>query len=256
MDIPIALFLGFIAMTLAIVVFGIIKRIPVMILAGGLFLIFWSVMTDNIIVDAFFDPTRVTSYSYNYESQSGTSQLNLGGNIAYGMFASTGSSLLVGDTINCIDLYIKKTGVPTGTMTIGTLDSTANIVKSFGTQDVSLLSTANVWKTYCLVGGDTYTILSGDRIGARYAGGNATNGVGFNRDSAGTFDGTVTFQQVYTSSWASNTGTDDSMRFYLTGQEGSVVNNPYPFTEIPKVLFSFFGIMIMVVSLVISKYDD
>lgn len=258
MDIPIALFLGFIAMTLAIVVFGIIKRIPVLILAGGIFLIFWSVMTDNIILDSFSEGESDDDFIYSVQSSTGQININAVTGSSLGEFPSTSSSQLFGKTFDCMRVWVGKAATPPESpVTFGVFSSTNTVIKEFGTQSVaSMASGATTPYTHCLALGDTHTIALNQYIGVNYNNGDATNTLTVRVDGNNPFDGTITYRQQYLVSWTSATAQDIMMQLWLRGSEPVTETFDYEFTEIPKVLFSFFGIMIMVVSLVISKYDD
>lgn len=276
-DTSIMVFAVLMAVAFIVIILGFITRKSVIAMMGSLIMIIMAVAlsgfvtgTESVYVDAIVENVTTmenvteTTYHYNYEAQSGTSALNAGGNVGMAVFASTGSSVLVGDEINCMDWYLKKTASPTGTMSVGILNSTNGITKLFGTKDVATLTTSNIWYTFCLSAGDSHIIASGDRMGLKYSGGDGSNSVGWNRDTAGTFDGTVTFQQVYTSSWASGTGTDSSARFYFTETTEEEVITPTiiqeaqwldheiiePVDITTKVILAFLGIIFFATSMI------
>jgi hypothetical protein len=64
MDIPIELFLGFIGVSIALAIFGFLRNppIPATIVMGGMFILFLSVATDNVIMGKI-PTTSVTSGS-------------------------------------------------------------------------------------------------------------------------------------------------------------------------------------------------
>jgi hypothetical protein len=64
MDIPIELFLGFIGVSIALAIFGFLRnpQIPATIVMGGMFILFLSVATDNVIMGKI-PTTSVTSGS-------------------------------------------------------------------------------------------------------------------------------------------------------------------------------------------------
>lgn len=255
-DIPIELFLSLIAFCFATAVIGIWKRIPFLMLIGGAIIAFTAVITDNIMLESFVSGNTDNSYSYNVESFTGQLALNNGGNTAHAEFVSSSSSQLLNKEINCIDILLRKASSPTGTATIGTLDSSGNIVQQFGTINVETLTTANIWYTFCLSGDNTYTILNQDRLGITYSGGNATNNVQVSQDANNPFDGVITFRQQYTVSWVSGSTADLTMRMYLANNELQITDNLYPFNEFPKILFGLIGSMILIGGALIWKMDD
>jgi hypothetical protein len=93
---------------------------------------------------------------------------------------------------------------------VGIFNADLSLKKSFGTKDVSTLTSTYTDFTYSLLNPDIYTIQSGDRIGIKYAGGNSNNFVAvmLDRDTADPFDGANTYRQQYTTSWTSNTADD------------------------------------------------
>ena len=64
MDIPIELFLGFIGVSITLAIFGFLRnpQIPATIVMGGMFILFLSVATDNVIMGKI-PTTSVTSGS-------------------------------------------------------------------------------------------------------------------------------------------------------------------------------------------------
>ena len=122
----------------------------------------------------------------------------------------TPSSQLIGKSIDQITLKLRKTGVPTGIAEIGIFNTDLTVKKLFGTQNASAITSTYTDYVFSLTGSELYTIQSGDRIGIKYAGGDASNFVAvmLDRDAADPFDGTNTYRQVYTSSWLSSTSDD------------------------------------------------
>ncbi|WP_415280592.1 hypothetical protein [Candidatus Nitrososphaera sp. FF02] len=124
---------------------------------------------------------------------------------------ATPSSQLVGDKIDSITLKLKRVGTISGTAEIGILDANNNIKKLFGTINVATLTTTYTDYEFHLTGGELYTIVSGDRIGIKYTGGDASNWVAvmLDLDAADPFDGTNSYHQYRQgSSWLSNTDRD------------------------------------------------
>lgn len=100
------------------------------------------------------------------------------------------SSALYGLTVNKIGFMMKKReGSPTGTATACVMDSSANILYTFGTVDVSTLPSTYTW-TYFTNTLSTYTLTTGNYIGIKYSGGDSSNRIGIYWDNAGSYDGT------------------------------------------------------------------
>jgi hypothetical protein len=128
------------------------------------------------------------------------------------------TSQLIGKKIDQITLKLRKTGSPTGIADVGIFNADLSLKKSFGTKDVSTLTSTYTDFTYSLPNPDLYTIQSGDRIGIKYAGGNSNNFVAvmLDKDAADPFDGANTYRQQYTTSWTSNTADDMYMTLKQT----------------------------------------
>ena len=100
------------------------------------------------------------------------------------------SSALYGLTVNKIGFMMKKReGSPTGTATACVMDSSANILYTFGTVDVSTLPTTYTW-TYFTNTASTYTLTNGNYIGIKYNGGDVSNRIGVYWDNGANYDGT------------------------------------------------------------------
>jgi hypothetical protein len=100
------------------------------------------------------------------------------------------SSALYGLTVNKIGFMMKKReGSPTGTATTCVMDSSANILYTFGTVDVSTLPSTYTW-TYFTNTLSTYTLTTGNYIGIKYNGGDVNNRIGVYWDNNGSYDGT------------------------------------------------------------------
>jgi|CXWL01.1.fsa_nt_gi DNA-directed RNA polymerase subunit H (RpoH/RPB5) len=129
------------------------------------------------------------------------------------------TSQLVGDTIDTITIKLKKSGSPTGTAEIGVFNTDLSVKKSFGTKDVSTLTTSYTDYTFSL-SGQTYQIQSGDRIGVKYTGGDSSTNISIMRDTdaADPFDGTNSYHVYYQTSWSSFTTND--LYMILVGNSG------------------------------------
>lgn len=241
--------------------------ISVFFLLAGVFMLSILMVTDGIILDnfAFLDGGTDDTIVYPQDAFTGVSDVCGGGgagcNDIRGEYVFSTSSMLYGDTIDCIDLALRKTGTPTGLATIGVYDrasATDNpILQSFGTIDVVTLNTGfSSWYTFCLPIGTTYTIGDQDLLGLRYDLGNATDAVRLNIVTADNFDSTNTrysSKSDATNVWTDTTTSDLTARFYLRGVVSEVVqdSNTMDFTFTGenyqlKVIMIFISIMFMV----------
>ena len=126
------------------------------------------------------------------------------------------SSQLIGDKIDSITLKLKRVGTISGTATIGILDASNNVKKTFGTIDVSKLTTTTYTDyEFHLSNNELYTIQAYDFIGIKYAGGDANNWVSVMLDlnSADPFDGANSYQSYFNPSssppaWNGDSGRD------------------------------------------------
>src|SRR3989442_6113231 len=115
----------------------------------------------------------------------------------------TGSSVLVGKQIDTIIIKLKKVGLPTGNVEIGIFNKDLSEKKIFATKDVSKIARKYTDYTFSLSSpGQPYQIQTGDRIGIKYSGGDATNYVAIMTDqnTSGPFDGTNSFHTYSTAS--------------------------------------------------------
>jgi hypothetical protein len=124
---------------------------------------------------------------------------------------------LIGEKINEITVRLKKTGSPTGTVYIGVLDSSNNIVQQFGTIDASTVSTTATDYTFTLAGPTTYTIAADNRIGVKYTSGTSSNYIEVFRDQDGNPEpfGTDAYREYYTTFWQVFNGNDYNQDLYM-----------------------------------------
>lgn len=254
MDIPIELFLGGMGISITLAIFGFLRQpqIPAMLCFGGMFMLVFAVATDNIIMDSFASGNVDNTYYYNIESSTGPNSISgLTNPQVRGENVFSTSSQLYGKTIDCIDVFMKKSGTPTQTYIVGIFDrdqaDSDPLLQSFGTGDASLLSTDFQWRTFCLPAGQTYTLGLQDVIGVKYTEASATNVVQIST-TLDSFDSTTTFHVSQSSStflWSSFTTLDTTLRIYLTGDGLQITQDPYAFTELPKTLFALMGSIFM-----------
>jgi len=141
----------------------------------------------------------------------------------------SGTSSLVGKSIDTVVVELRKGGSPTGTFQVGIFNSDRSVKQLFGTKDVSSLSTSYTKYTFALPSSQSYKIQSGDRIGVKYTGGSSSNYVAIMSDQTNSFDGTNSYIAFYTTGWQNSISQDLYMSLQL--HPGSV---PIPGT-IPTV---------------------
>ncbi|MGI0048879.1 MAG: galactose oxidase-like domain-containing protein, partial [Nitrososphaera sp.] len=124
----------------------------------------------------------------------------------------TTSSVLKGESIKRVSVILKKSGSPTGTISVvvrkGTGDS---IALTFGTIDASTLTDTD--QTFTLTAPSSYTFAANDKVLVEWDGtGSGTEQVWlkrrFSSDPATGFDGSATKQAAYVSSYTSHGGSD------------------------------------------------
>lgn len=187
--------------------------ISIFFLLAGTFMIAIFLATDGIILDsfAFLDGDSTITY-YDVMSRSFEQSIFTNTQDIQAEELSTSSSLLFGDTINCLELNLRKTGSPPLSTLIryGVYDSTGAEKYLIGTMNVTILTTSSTPYKLCNFT-DNYTLITGDRIGARYSAGNSTNAIVMQFDANNPFDSTITRQSrfsVLTGLWTSFTAND------------------------------------------------
>lgn len=123
----------------------------------------------------------------------------------------TGTAAMNGKAIDGLSLSLGKGGSPTGTATIGTFDSSGNVVTTFASLDVATLTTSQT--TYYFPVSPTYEIQTNDYVGIKFAGGDASNYVQVFRASTDVYDGTNAIYAEYQAGW-SDQDTND-LRFSM-----------------------------------------
>lgn len=93
-----------------------------------------------------------------------------------GFNADTASSFLVnrGSPLLEADFYLRKSGSPTGTLTVRVRNINDSIKATMGTLDVSTLTGSFAEKLFINLG-NTYRLVTGDKILAEYSGGDSSN---------------------------------------------------------------------------------
>lgn len=266
MEIPIAIFLSFIAIQMILVVIGLWKKIPVLMFLCGFLFFFWAIMTDTIIMGYSTNEIGASAlYHYNVESGAGSASISgLTNPQVRGEYIFSTSSMLYLDEIDCIDVLLRKSASPTLTYEVGIFDHAQTdsdpLLKSFGTGNSAELSTIFEWKTFCLPVGETYVLQDQDVAGVSYKEASATNVVQIGIASLDVFDSSQTEHTSQSSSlftWTNFATTDTNLRLYLRSDAGFLTTEQtFLFDAYPKLLFILIGSLIMVIGAIVWKMPD
>jgi len=139
---------------------------------------------------------------------------------------ASSTSILVGKPMNIIIVDLKKVGSPSGTIQIGIFNTDRSVKQLFGTKEASSLTSSLTKYSFSLPTNQTYKIKSGDRIGAKFTGGDSSNYVDVGTDQTNSFDGTNSYLMKYTTSWETYTGKDLTMTLKLQSSTPTVPGTP------------------------------
>jgi hypothetical protein len=137
----------------------------------------------------------------------------------YAEFVSP-TSILIGKSMDDIQIKLKKTGSPTGLAYVGIFNVANSLTKQFGTIDVSTLEAR--YRNYEFKNNANVTINSGDYIGIKYSGGDANNNVAVMTDQKNTFDDTNSYLSTYMEGWTDTLTNDMHMILTSGGEETPV----------------------------------
>lgn len=148
------------------------------------------------------------------------SGLNLSTDVNHARYVTqyvTSASTLVGKEINTIEVWLGKSGNPTGNAIVGIWDSNRNLIKQFGVIDVATMP--NVIKKYTFKIDEPYRIKTNDYIGIYYNGGDVSNYIQVRIDTTNPFDGANSYRCRYSTSWTCSTDDDIAMTLAYTPVE-------------------------------------
>jgi len=151
--------------------------------------------------------------------------------IASEHFTATAAELR--STMTECSFWIKKVGAPTGTATIGIFDGTATLLHTFGTIDVSTLTTGYVKYTFNT---GYHIIASGNRVGVQFTGGDGTNYIAVDNTLTDQYDSTNTVRSSWTgSSWNNNNSAELKFEFKFANPGTEMIdNNTGTFLTLPS----------------------
>ena len=172
-------------------------------------------------------PTPESTATYQVTDTSGGEVLQSGVRHISAAAIKSGS-VLIGKKVSKVEFPIYRSGSPTGTATAGVFNSSATLLYTFGTIDVSTISTSTspfVWYTFENTD-STYTLSSGEYVGVKYDGGSSSNRIIVRHDDVSPpFDGTNTvWSRGYnTGNWQDFTAIDQSFKLYISTDGGTMV---------------------------------
>jgi hypothetical protein len=126
--------------------------------------------------------------------------------------------VLIGESINKVDVILKKSGDPTGTISIVLRKGSDDTVAiTFGTVDAGALTTSD--QTFSLTAPSEHTFAADDKVLVEWAGtGTSTDQVlvkrRFSSDPATGFDDSNTRQIHYVTSYSSHVAADLAGEWY------------------------------------------
>lgn len=138
-----------------------------------------------------------------------------------------GSSTLIDEEFNRIDVVLRRNGSPSGTVYVGvwstsTTPTTANVIELYGTIDSAIITTGTT--TYYNFTGQIHTIAADEVIGFLYptasGGSDHNNWISGRYSSASSFDGTNTYQTyvIDAGTFEDHTGEDLVMALSLSNE--------------------------------------
>jgi hypothetical protein len=212
------------------------------------------IMINTITIDSFLGGNVIDTVHYEVTTTTGLADIcgGAGCNDIRGEHIATVNSMLIGDTIDCIDVTMRKSNAPTGNAIIGIFDhaqaDSDPLIKQFGLQDVSVVSASNSQTfSYCLPDGEVYTLQFDDVIGVKFTGGAVGTTLRNQQSSIDVFDGinsiTVT-QDASTFVWSTVANSDFVAKTYLRGDSSEIINSTFGFTEEIKVFMVLMSVIL------------
>jgi hypothetical protein len=115
------------------------------------------------------------------------------------------NAAVISSVVDCATVELRKHGSPTGMAEIGFYDSNMNLVKVFGTKDVSALTTGYKQYEFCLPISDAGHLIQETQILAvSYDAGDAINRIDVRRSNIGAgpdYDGLAAYHVNFDTSW-------------------------------------------------------
>lgn len=217
--------------------------------------------TDTILLESFGTLDDHVLEVWNEQTITGQLTIHNGtGNVVIrGEHVTASNSQLFGHTVNCMEIAIGKTGSPSITTPVvlgvfnGDVSSSIAVTKyEFGRLNVTILNVDKEFFELCNNDSD-YTIVTGDRIGVMYRGGDATNFVTINGNTQNPFDGTISVEADFndaTNVWT-NINSNDLTQIILSlqSQDATPVVAIYDLRNETTLEPTMVGMMFIVFSL-------
>lgn len=208
--------------------FGLLSRKGIFTLIGGMLLLILPAFFEGYSVDTWVSGGEGTEdvSPYNVQSTTGQVLVNAVSGHSRGERVSNSASALVGEQIDCITVFLGRSGSPpVGTLiTVGVMDSSGTMVTQFGSMNVTGLLTTSVQPyDFCLPVGQAYEYGTGIQVaGVKYNAGDASNTLTMRIDGNDPFNSSNTEHVHMTaSSWIQNSGQDVYMIQTLRGIDGA-----------------------------------
>lgn len=263
-DIPFELFVTYIAIAFSFFTIGLIwsPKIPVLIMLSGLMIFPMVALTDNIIMGYYQSAEKNINLQelYHLHTWNADRELFATSNTIRAMHALEGSSLISEDffdRIDCVQLFLKKTGLPTGTATIGSFDGNQVLIFTFGTIDVSTLTTSYLLYNFCPSAEFHHFIDTDSYIGIRYTGGDASNKIAVAVDNTNPIGDNILASRFAGADWVDEPTVDLAGVLYNRAQVLAFENLaiPYPFTEYPKIMFGMLAMGLVFIGMLVYKKE-
>lgn len=271
-NIPVELFLGFIGMTFMLIVIGIVRKpnVPVLVVSAGAFILSIAVMTDNIVLgQKQIDDTEIsesTDIIMNVNTHQAT--VDVSGFSTHNRFVGqeigNQNSLLWNKEIDKVCMFLSKSGTLTGDATVGVWNTVvtptqSNYQKFFGNITATNIPTTGT--LFCSQSNLPVILNQEMAIGIFYNGGagDSANKINLAVTTSDIFDSTNSYRTRYSTVWSDTTTSD--IRMILTVDTINESNtydddsNLYPFTQRVKVMFSFFGVVLMLMGALMTRIE-
>ena len=282
-DLPIELFILWFAGSAIFIIFGLFSRDPkmgFMVVLGGVMIFPMVALTDNILM-GYADTGETTSQTggeattlifdhllqYDVSTYQGSEQLRDNLNEIVGEYVASNRSALFGLPIDTLIFSINKVGNPPINTLVkaGVWDTSGNLVRQFGSLNVTSLTTQFVQTSFSLPGGQVYVLRVGDLVGIQYTAGTLNNAVQFVRTGNDQFNGTSSHYRVFNgATWTNSTSVDMTAQFTYSQSKQETTITPiitttdfdrepdkYPFDEMPKALFGLYATVSMAVGSIV-----
>jgi hypothetical protein len=164
--------------------------------------------------------TIESTATYQYTSMTGSQTITNGSYEISAQKIVNSSSELVGERIGRIDVPMALAS-GTGTVTAGVFDSSGNTLHTFGTRDITTISTStNPYNWYSFTGTSGYTLSVGEYVGVKIGSSGSLHIP--HRDSGSQYDGSNSHWDRWNGSWSGSfTNLDQNIKLYTSTAGGT-----------------------------------